>query len=196
MPLSSVVGAQSIVKPGVCTSTTRPASPYDGQVIYETDTDMVRVWNGSAWKTIASTNGATFDSTGRMTNPVQPCFFVCNEGGSVITAVNKATFNTVVTNIGSCWDSTNNRFTAQVTGMYEFSYSILNGAAAAFYIEFRKNGTVMTTGTYPRSYSQTQYSANTASGMIALNANDYIEMWVNTGTMHSFHCFFSGKLIS
>jgi len=49
MPLSSVVGAQSIVKPGVCTSSTRPASPYDGQVIYETDTDKTLVWNGSAW---------------------------------------------------------------------------------------------------------------------------------------------------
>jgi hypothetical protein len=49
MPLSSVVGAQSIVKPGVCTSSTRPASPYDGQVIYETDTDKTLVYNGSAW---------------------------------------------------------------------------------------------------------------------------------------------------
>lgn len=49
MPLSSVLGAQSITKPGVCTSTTRPASPYDGQVIYETDTDRVASYNGSAW---------------------------------------------------------------------------------------------------------------------------------------------------
>lgn len=49
MPLSSVVGADSIIKPGVCTSTTRPASPYDGQVIYETDTDRCLVYNGTGW---------------------------------------------------------------------------------------------------------------------------------------------------
>ena len=49
MPLSSVVGAQSIIRPGVCTSSTRPASPYDGQVIYETDTDKTLVWNGTGW---------------------------------------------------------------------------------------------------------------------------------------------------
>lgn len=49
MPLSSVVGAQSIVKPGVCTSSTRPASPYDGQVIYETDTDKIAVYDSTAW---------------------------------------------------------------------------------------------------------------------------------------------------
>jgi len=49
MPLSSVVGAQSIIRPGVCTSSTRPASPYDGQVIYETDTDRTLVYNGTGW---------------------------------------------------------------------------------------------------------------------------------------------------
>ena len=49
MPLSSVIGASSIMQPGVCTSTTRPASPYDGQVIYETDTDKTLVYNGTGW---------------------------------------------------------------------------------------------------------------------------------------------------
>lgn len=37
------------LKPGVCTSTTRPQSPYIGQMIYETDTNLLKVWLGSAW---------------------------------------------------------------------------------------------------------------------------------------------------
>lgn len=49
MPLSSVLGASSVIKPGVCTSTTRPSVPYEGQLIYETDTDRVASYNGSAW---------------------------------------------------------------------------------------------------------------------------------------------------
>jgi len=49
MPFSSVLGASSVIKPGVCTSTTRPSVPYEGQLIYETDTDMVAAYNGSAW---------------------------------------------------------------------------------------------------------------------------------------------------
>lgn len=36
-------------RPGVCTSTTRPTSPFNGQVIYETDTKQTLVWQGSAW---------------------------------------------------------------------------------------------------------------------------------------------------
>lgn len=37
------------LKPGVCTSSNRPANPFDGMMIYETDTDKTLVWNGSAW---------------------------------------------------------------------------------------------------------------------------------------------------
>lgn len=33
----------------VCTSATRPAAPYIGQTIYETDTQRVLAWNGTNW---------------------------------------------------------------------------------------------------------------------------------------------------
>jgi hypothetical protein len=59
MPLSSVLGAQSLVRPGVCTSSTRPASPFEGQVIYETDTKKTLVYNGSAWGIISDVSGWT-----------------------------------------------------------------------------------------------------------------------------------------
>ncbi len=49
MGISQQIGASSLAKPGVCTSTTRPATPYEGQMIYETDTNLVLVYNGAAW---------------------------------------------------------------------------------------------------------------------------------------------------
>lgn len=36
-------------RPGVCTSTSRPSSPYTGQAIYETNTNLMAIWNGSVW---------------------------------------------------------------------------------------------------------------------------------------------------
>jgi len=57
MPLSSVLGASSVIKPGVVTSSTRPAVPYEGQLIYETDTKRVAAWNGSAWIYETSADG-------------------------------------------------------------------------------------------------------------------------------------------
>lgn len=38
------------LRPGVCLSTDRPAAPYEGQLIYETDTDRILYWSGSSWK--------------------------------------------------------------------------------------------------------------------------------------------------
>jgi hypothetical protein len=44
------------------TSTTRPSSPWDGQVIFETDTSKSFVWDGTAWKVLGSGAGGGFDS--------------------------------------------------------------------------------------------------------------------------------------
>jgi hypothetical protein len=49
MPLSNYVSSSRISQPGVCTSNTRPVTPYEGQVIYETDTNRTLIWNNSAW---------------------------------------------------------------------------------------------------------------------------------------------------
>jgi hypothetical protein len=49
MGMSNYLPSSRISQSGVCTSSTRPASPFEGQVIYETDTDRVLVWNASAW---------------------------------------------------------------------------------------------------------------------------------------------------
>jgi hypothetical protein len=40
-------------RPGVCTSSTRPSAPYEGMMIYETDTNRVLVYEGAAWVMIA-----------------------------------------------------------------------------------------------------------------------------------------------
>jgi len=49
MGLSNYLPSSRLIQPGVCTSTTRPASPFNGQVIYETDTKQTLVWQGSSW---------------------------------------------------------------------------------------------------------------------------------------------------
>jgi len=49
----------------ICTSGTRPASPWSGQVIYETDTGLSLVWDGSAWQPAGggAGGGVTISST-------------------------------------------------------------------------------------------------------------------------------------
>lgn len=50
------------LRPGVCTSTSRPSTPFDGQVIYETDTNVLAVYNGSSWVTVGDTDFTPFSS--------------------------------------------------------------------------------------------------------------------------------------
>jgi hypothetical protein len=40
---------QSVI---TCTAATRPASPNEGMTIYETDTDLYRVYSGTAWEVV------------------------------------------------------------------------------------------------------------------------------------------------
>jgi hypothetical protein len=57
MGITQQLGASSIIKPGVIDNTAaRPASPYEGQVIFQKDTDQLLVWNGTAWVMIADTD--------------------------------------------------------------------------------------------------------------------------------------------
>jgi hypothetical protein len=50
------------IRTGVCTSTTRPTAPYNGQIIYETDTYTLSVWNGSAWVAPTITSPLAIDT--------------------------------------------------------------------------------------------------------------------------------------
>ena len=41
------------LRQGVCTSSNRPVTPFEGQMIYETDTDLTYVYGGSAWQQVS-----------------------------------------------------------------------------------------------------------------------------------------------
>lgn len=51
----------------ICTSSTRPSSPYEGQMIYETDTDLPQVYQGAQWVRIvglSTSNRVAFPASG------------------------------------------------------------------------------------------------------------------------------------
>jgi hypothetical protein len=60
MAVSSTTGG---LRTGVCLSTDRPQNPYDGQVIYETDTNRTLVWDNSAWVVIANASATGFPTS-------------------------------------------------------------------------------------------------------------------------------------
>ena len=50
MGMTSQSQASRLIQPGVIASSAeRPASPFEGQCIFQKDTDQLLVWNGTAW---------------------------------------------------------------------------------------------------------------------------------------------------
>ncbi len=51
----SISSSATGLRPGVVTSTTRPTTPYLGQLIFQTDTGTMHNWDGAAWQFLAPT---------------------------------------------------------------------------------------------------------------------------------------------
>ena len=62
MAIDAALGRLGI-KEGVCTSSTRPANPFEGQLIYETDTNRTLVYDNAAWLVVADNQVLSIDTT-------------------------------------------------------------------------------------------------------------------------------------
>lgn len=128
MPISSNATG---LRPGVCTFPTRPTAPYEGQMIYETDTDQVLVWGGSSWIRINSTLGMGIDSGNRIQMLLAPSVSATRTGN--LSYNNSAqnvpvVFNTTSHNIGNHYSTTTGLLTAPIAGDYMVSCGLYNAA--------------------------------------------------------------------
>ena len=130
------------------------------------------------------TTGLTIDSAGRLLKPNLP-FGQASLGGSTISSGSKITLdNNVISGGGLTVDQTNERMIVPVAGLYACGYHHLtDNNTNTLGIEMRKNGTLI-------NGSRTQTKGNTyiglsASIIISLEVNDYIEWWSNTGIVHN-----------
>ncbi len=106
-------------RPGVCTSTSRPTQPYEGMMIYETDTNRVLVWDNSAWVMIADTD--------------QP------PGLQFITSATATSGTTL--SVNNCFTSTYSSYLLQVTGT-------VSSGAYGLDLKLRASGSDTSTGYY------------------------------------------------
>ena len=193
----------------VCTSTTRPASPDEGTMIYETDTQKTYLRDASSWREISAgavnysiTSPAasiTVDSLGRVTHPNQPMFSYARTGGSTTAGSDWSGFNQGNTNIGSNFNTSNGRFTAPIAGRYYFAAGAFKEASVGppSSFEFLVNNTTTFGGAWRAYTDQASYAAlPTLVAIFTLAANDYVTVRQTGGAVHgnsSFH--YTGFLV-
>jgi hypothetical protein len=144
------------------------------------------------------------DSSGRITTPFRPAFVAHATGNSSYTSVAETVpfpANTANYNQGSCFNTSNYRFTAPVTGLYLFAFSALNGnTSAGSRPTFFVNGSSGYNGIQHGISNQEGggSNSNATSSLIYLQANDYVFVASSAGSLYYYgqgHSTFSGCLI-
>jgi len=154
------------IQAGVCTSTTRPQAPYEGQVIYETDTNRVLVWDASAW---VAPNSTTANPTGLELVTSCTATFTGGTAGSVSDGVvTIGSANTAVT--------VSNAFSAEYNNYKIILSGGLGSQNLSLNFQLRNSSGTSVTGYYAGRV-RVNLVDNTVTGTCDINAT----LWTDVG---------------
>ena len=139
----------------------------------------------------ANISGGTVSFTNAPLTSTRPFFRVGMTTSQTGLTNHAVVFDTVKQNIGSHYSTSNGRFTAPVTGVYQFNHSILLQDVATsddgITISYYKNGTEdlekwmfdRADGTDAHGYSGSGgYLSSRGAGAMQLSAGDYVNVYV------------------
>ena len=122
---------------------------------------------------INDTTQLKVDGNGRVIMPNQPAFWVAKNNGNASNG-SDIVYNDIKLNRGSCYNSSNGRFTAPISGAYFFTASGINGATSNTFIEIQmylNGGAALSSRGY---YSGSTVGGATVAGVINMTAGDYL----------------------
>jgi hypothetical protein len=131
--------------------------------------------SGSSEGAAPSIERMRIDGSGRVTMPYQPMFSAYRGGNQTYTANNsfKIELNTVEFDVGSNFNTSTNRFTAPVSGVYIFTAAIQYQTVGLTHSNFYKNGGNVIDGWL--DFGDAVASSQTR--VMSLSAGDYVELY-------------------
>ena len=139
---------------------------------------------------------------GYVTQANRPAFDAGLSTGAV-SATNPIVFNNAQVNRANCYNTSNGRFTAPVTGLYFFYYGGLkDNNANVLRLKLRKgDGTYLNNGRELRlDASGGNYGDNGSMCItVSLTANEYVQVYVTDGTVYgqyNAYTYFGGYLLA
>jgi len=149
------------LRPGVCTSSNRPATPFEGQMIYETDTDLTYIYGGSAWQqvsggTAVGNSGLVYVTSGALSSTATNfagCFTTTYENYRIV-------FSKV--NVGAGWLQFQmlNSTTAFASSLYHSAFVSNNSSSGS---PASDRGTAITVGYLGYNFQSTTDGSMSAS---------------------------------
>jgi hypothetical protein len=144
----------------------------------------------------------TINSSGYVTLPAQPSFYIVSNGGQTDYTTNEVIiFNTARHNTGAHYNTSNGRFTAPVAGKYLFTLNVYAYPSYTAAVLLTINGAQYTGGgdVTPYVYTSADAGAKSLSFTLVweLSASDYVEVRARSTTrIYRSHSHFSGQLLS
>lgn len=194
MPLSTVLGAQSLIKPGVCTTATRPASPFTGQAIYDTTTATQLIWNGTAWVATGKIAQVIIGSTSTQVTSTTSSLTDTGLTATITPTLNTSKVLVMVTQNG-CSKTVTDSGNAVLMVLLRGATAIATGHASGFFMgaQYTNTATVLTGGTHainwldsPATTSattyKTQFKPNTSPAAVSVQSNQ-LDTAVNMSTI-------------
>jgi len=113
----------------------------------------------------------------------------------------KVPFNLAIFNVGNCYITSEARFVAPISGIYQFNLAFYL-TAGQIQFTFYKNGEIFNFNGYDaHTYAGNNPTAYIATGstLINLNVNEFVEMYIrssNSGIAYLGHSHWSGYLVT
>lgn len=155
------------------TTATRPASPSNGQMGYNTTTGLFDAYNGSAWVSVATS------ATSPVSGPAFSAYLSSNQALTNATWV-KLQINTENFDTNNCYDNaTNYRFTPTVAGYYQINGRVddesSTGTVSRCLVAIYKNGAEYARGS-DVAVANT-FSSNVSTVVYFNGSTDYVELY-------------------
>jgi hypothetical protein len=160
--------------------------------------------SGGSWSLVESGVAArmTVNSGSGVTNfanpvtiPSNPSFYAYHTPSGNAGSGTQA-FGVVHTNRGSCYNSSNGRFTASVAGNYLFVSSLLSVSTGIITAELQKNGVLHQYGESSRGSGTAGYVQTVFCSIMNMAVGDYATIYTNSYSVYGYsYSSFSGFLI-
>jgi len=133
-----------------------------------------------------NTTAQTIDSTGRILTPARPHALVSfGEGtsGTYVTVADNAVlpFDTIEHEVGSNYDTSNKRYVAPISGLYQVCFNCIFYSVTTFNCQLRVDGTVV------HKWYIADARHMTWTVLLEVSASSYFDIVHNTGASRQIH---------
>ena len=173
---------------------------------------MSKLYVNDIYSKTGASEAINIDSSGHVLTPARPSFFAYRTYGdqsdiNYSLTDHQVQFDATQHNIGNCYNTSTNKFTCPVSGVYNFSWQVrmANVTTAGYvYTAIRKDGSLNWGGFYiygPLEDPQGgAYQTNSTSATLQLSANDEIDIAMRvsgdtSARIQNSATFFSGFLV-